>query len=56
MSEVLAAKVAVEHAAYSFDREFDYLVPARLREEIAAGKRWTASLFCLRSCLIPRGS
>ena len=39
MSEVLAAKVAVEHAAYSFDREFDYLVPARLREEIAAGKR-----------------
>ena len=39
MSEVLAAMVAVEHAAYSFDREFDYLVPAHLREETAAGKR-----------------
>ena len=36
---LLAAKVAVEHAAYSFDREFDYLVPDRLRTEIAAGKR-----------------
>ena len=35
----LIAKVAVEKAAYSFDREFDYLVPARLADSCAAGKR-----------------
>ena len=39
MSEVLAAMVAVEHAAYSFDREFDYLVPERLAAEAEAGRR-----------------
>ena len=35
----IIAKVAVEKAAFSFDREFDYLVPERLSEEIACGKR-----------------
>ena len=35
----IIAKVAVEKAAFSFDREFDYLVPGRLAEEIACGKR-----------------
>ncbi len=33
------AKVAVEKAAFSFDREFDYLVPGRLISDCAAGKR-----------------
>ena len=33
------AKIAVEKAAYSFDREFDYLVPAHLSADCAVGKR-----------------
>ena len=38
-NQIIIAKVAVEKAAVSFDREFDYLVPGRLAEEIACGKR-----------------
>ena len=33
------ARVAVEKAAFSFDREFDYLVPAHLAADCAVGKR-----------------
>ncbi len=33
------AKVAVEKAAFSFDREFDYRIPEALREVCAVGKR-----------------
>ena len=33
------ASVAVEKAAFSFDREFDYLVPAHLAADCAVGKR-----------------
>lgn len=39
MTLLLAAKTAVEHTAYSFDRGFDYLVPPRLAAECAVGKR-----------------
>ena len=39
MSCKLIAKIAVEKAAFSFDREFDYLVPASLVRECAVGKR-----------------
>ena len=39
MSFNLIAKVAVEKAAYSFDREFDYLVPGCLKADCIAGKR-----------------
>ena len=33
------AKIAVEKAAYSFDREFDYLIPPHLAPDCAVGKR-----------------
>ena len=33
------AKIAVEKAAYSFDREFDYLIPPHLASDCAVGKR-----------------
>ena len=33
------AKVAVEKAAYSFDKEFDYSIPSHLQSECAVGKR-----------------
>ncbi len=33
------AKIAVEKAAFSFDREFDYLIPPHLEQDVAAGKR-----------------
>ena len=33
------AKIAVEKAAYSFDREFDYLIPSHLASDCAVGKR-----------------
>ena len=33
------AKIAVEKAAYSFDREFDYLIPPYLAPDCAVGKR-----------------
>ena len=33
------ARVAVEKAAYSFDREFDYLIPDRLQGDCTPGKR-----------------
>ena len=39
MSFDIIAKVAVEKAAFSFDREFDYSVPGRLKDDCAAGKR-----------------
>ena len=39
MSCKLVAKIAVEKAAYSFDREFDYLVPDALSGAAAVGKR-----------------
>ena len=39
MSFNLIAKVAVEKAAFSFDREFDYLVPERLINDCTQGKR-----------------
>ena len=39
MSCKLVAKIAVEKAAYAFDREFDYLVPDELSAAAAAGKR-----------------
>ena len=39
MKTLLAAKTAVENTAFSFDREFDYLVPAHLADECAVGKR-----------------
>ena len=39
MSCKLVAKIAVEKAAYSFDREFDYLVPDDLSGAAAVGKR-----------------
>lgn len=39
MSRALAAKIAVENATYFFDREFDYLVPERLKGECEAGRR-----------------
>ena len=39
MSFDIIAKVAVEKAAFSFDREFDYSVPGRLIDDCAAGKR-----------------
>lgn len=39
MSCKLIAKVAVEKAAFSFDKEFDYLIPESLRAECAVGKR-----------------
>lgn len=39
MSFNLIAKVAVEKAAFSFDREFDYLVPKRLKDDCTQGKR-----------------
>lgn len=39
MERFLAAKTAVENTAYSFDRMFDYLVPAHLADVCAPGKR-----------------
>nr|WP_316616942.1 primosomal protein N' [uncultured Ruminococcus sp.] len=39
METLLAASVAVENTTFSFDREFDYLVPPRLADECAVGKR-----------------
>ncbi len=39
MSFDSVARVAVEKAAFSFDREFDYLVPAHLAADCAVGKR-----------------
>ena len=39
MSIVSAASVAVEKAAFSFDREFDYRIPERLLHECEPGKR-----------------
>jgi hypothetical protein len=33
MSFDFVAKVAVEKANYSFDREFDYLIPAHLADD-----------------------
>ena len=39
MSFNFVAKVAVEKANYSFDREFDYLIPAHLADDCAPGKR-----------------
>ncbi len=39
MSRIFAASVAVEKAAFSFDREFDYRIPDRLLNECASGKR-----------------
>ena len=39
MSCNTVAKVAVEKANFSFDREFDYLVPAHLEQDCAPGKR-----------------
>ena len=39
MSFDIIAKVAVEKAAFSFDREFDYSVPGHLKDDCAAGKR-----------------
>ncbi len=39
MSRIFAASVAVEKAAFSFDREFDYRIPDRILNECASGKR-----------------
>ena len=39
MSCKLVAKIAVEKAVYSFDREFDYAVPDALSAAAAVGKR-----------------
>ena len=39
MKTLLAAKTAVENTTFSFDREFDYLVPDRLAADCAVGKR-----------------
>ena len=39
MSHIFAASVAVEKAAFSFDREFDYRIPERLLHECEPGKR-----------------
>ncbi|MBQ3953993.1 MAG: hypothetical protein II679_06965 [Ruminococcus sp.] len=39
MSCKLVAKIAVEKAVYSFDREFDYAVPDDLSAAAAVGKR-----------------
>ena len=39
MSHIFAASVAVEKAAFSFDREFDYRIPERLLKECEPGKR-----------------
>ena len=38
-SSVLIAKIAIENTAYSFDREFSYLIPEGLLHDCAAGKR-----------------
>ena len=39
MSFNTVAKIAVERAAYSFDKEFDYSIPSHLQNECAVGKR-----------------
>ncbi len=39
MSFNTVAKIAVEKAAYSFDKEFDYSIPSHLQNECAVGKR-----------------
>ncbi len=39
METLLAVSVAVENTTFSFDREFDYLVPPRMADECAVGKR-----------------
>ena len=38
-SSALIAKIAIENTAYSFDREFSYLIPEGLLHDCAAGKR-----------------
>ena len=39
MKTLLAARTAVENTAFSFDREFDYLVPPHMENDCAPGKR-----------------
>ena len=39
MSFNTVAKIAVEKASFSFDREFDYLVPEHLAQDCSPGKR-----------------
>ena len=39
MAEVFSAKVAVDNTAYSFDKEFDYLVPQQLLSKAVPGCR-----------------
>ncbi len=49
MSCKLVAKIAVEKAAYSFDREFDYLVPDALSgAEATAAVRGSSPHLLLR--------
>ncbi len=38
-SSVLIAKIAIENTAYSFDREFSYLIPEGLKPDCVPGKR-----------------